>query len=144
MRTPEGDFYVCTMHPSKRFYKFLGLSYPALKHAEFGRRSGMISEGEFLMIKKALEEGQPPPWNTRLGGAVGIHGRTAAPGDGIQKEEAQLGRPKRPNRSVQRIDITVEALYELVRNRRRFDRHRQSPRPLRVSSLAPRPRRART
>jgi murein L,D-transpeptidase YafK len=75
-RTPEGDFYICTMHPSKRFYKFLGLSYPALKHAEYGLRSGMISEGEFRMIKKALEEGQQPPWGTRLGGAVGIHGRT--------------------------------------------------------------------
>jgi murein L,D-transpeptidase YafK len=83
-RTPEGDFYVCTMHPSKRFYKFLGLSYPGLKHAENGLRSGMISERQFLRIKKALEEGQQPPWDTRLGGAVGIHGRTAAPEGGIQ------------------------------------------------------------
>lgn len=83
-RTPEGDFYICTMHPSKRFYKFLGLSYPALKHAEYGLRSGMISEGEFLTIKKALEEGQQPPWSTRLGGAVGIHGRTVAATGGVQ------------------------------------------------------------
>ena len=28
LRTPEGDFYICTMNPSKRFYKFMGLSYP--------------------------------------------------------------------------------------------------------------------
>src|SRR5512134_2597649 len=54
-RTPEGDFYVCTMHPSKRFYKFLGLSYPSLKHAESGLRSGTISQQEYLTIKKALE-----------------------------------------------------------------------------------------
>ena len=77
-RTPEGDFYICTMHPSKRFYKFLGLSYPSLKHAESGLRSGTISQREYLTIKKALEEERQPPWDTRLGGAVGIHGRTAA------------------------------------------------------------------
>jgi murein L,D-transpeptidase YafK len=83
-RTPEGDFYICTMHPSKRFYKFLGLSYPSLKHAEYGRRAGVITDAEYLAIKKALEERQQPPWNTRLGGAVGIHGRTggvSSPGE---------------------------------------------------------------
>ena len=84
MRTPEGDFYICTMHPSKRFYKFLGLSYPGLKHAEYGLRSGLITDAEYFSIKKALEEGQQPPWDTRLGGAVGIHGRTAAPAGGTQ------------------------------------------------------------
>jgi murein L,D-transpeptidase YafK len=74
-RTPEGEFYICTMNHSKRFYKFMGLSYPGLKHAEYGLQAGMISPGEYLMIKKAIEERQPPPWDTRLGGAVGIHGR---------------------------------------------------------------------
>ncbi len=74
-RTPEGEFYICTMNHSKRFYKFMGLSYPGLKHAEYGLQSRMISPGEYLMIKKAIEERQPPPWDTRLGGAVGIHGR---------------------------------------------------------------------
>lgn len=75
-RTPEGAFYVCTMKPSKRFYKFLGLSYPSLKHAEYGLQAKLISSEEFLSIKKALDERQPPPWDTPLGGAVGIHGRT--------------------------------------------------------------------
>jgi murein L,D-transpeptidase YafK len=74
-RTPEGDFYICTMKESKRFYKFLGLSYPALKHAEAGVRAGMISLQEFSLIKKALDEHQQPPWDTELGGAIGIHGR---------------------------------------------------------------------
>jgi murein L,D-transpeptidase YafK len=74
-RTPEGDFYICTMNHSKRFYKFMGLSYPGLKHAEEGLRSGMIVPDEYAMIKKAIEERSPPPWETRLGGAVGIHGR---------------------------------------------------------------------
>ncbi len=74
-RTPEGDFYICTMNHSKRFYKFLGLSYPGLKHAEYGINAGMISPSEYEMIKKAIHEQQQPPWDTRLGGAVGIHGR---------------------------------------------------------------------
>jgi murein L,D-transpeptidase YafK len=74
-RTPEGEFYICTMRDSKRFYKFMGLSYPGLKHAEYGLRSGMISPVEYTMIKKAIESRLSPPWETRLGGAVGIHGR---------------------------------------------------------------------
>jgi murein L,D-transpeptidase YafK len=74
-RTPEGDFYICTMSGSKRFYKFLGLSYPDLKHAELGLQSLLISPEQYAMIKKAIDERQPPPWDTRLGGAVGIHGR---------------------------------------------------------------------
>ena len=75
-RTPEGDFYICTKNRSRRFYKFLGLSYPELRHAEYGVQSGMISLPEYHRIKEAVAERQPPPWDTRLGGAVGIHGRT--------------------------------------------------------------------
>jgi murein L,D-transpeptidase YafK len=74
-RTPEGEFYVCTMNHSRRFYKFLGLSYPGLKHAAYGLQSNIISYREYDTIKKAIDERQLPPWDTRLGGAVGIHGR---------------------------------------------------------------------
>ncbi len=73
-RTPEGDFYICTMINSKRFYKFMGLSYPSLKHADYGFQAGMLSQDEYLLIKKALAERQQPLWETQLGGAVGIHG----------------------------------------------------------------------
>jgi murein L,D-transpeptidase YafK len=79
LRTPEGDFYICTMNPSKRFYKFMGLSYPGLKHAGYGLQERLISQREYDLIKKALDERQPPTWSTRLGGAIGIHGRTALP-----------------------------------------------------------------
>lgn len=73
-RTPEGDFYVCTMNNSKRFYKFMGLSYPSIRHAEYGLQTGMITQDEYHLIRKANEERQQPPWETQLGGAVGIHG----------------------------------------------------------------------
>jgi murein L,D-transpeptidase YafK len=75
-RTPEGDFYICSMNTSKRFYKFLGLSYPSLRHAEQGLQKGIIGAREYVEIQKAIEERRQPPWETRLGGAVGIHGRT--------------------------------------------------------------------
>jgi murein L,D-transpeptidase YafK len=75
-RTPEGEFYICSMNHSKRFYKFLGLSYPGMKHAEYGLRSKIITPSQYMMIKKAIDERQQPPWDTELGGAVGIHGRT--------------------------------------------------------------------
>ncbi len=74
-RTPEGDFYICTMNHSKRFYKFMGLSYPGLKNAEAGLRENRISPTEYQSILRAIQEHQQPPWDTRLGGAVGIHGR---------------------------------------------------------------------
>jgi murein L,D-transpeptidase YafK len=80
LRTPEGDFYICTMNPSKRFYKFMGLSYPGLKHAEQGLQERLITQAEYLKIKKAIDDRQAPTWGTRLGGAIGIHGRTEPPG----------------------------------------------------------------
>jgi len=89
-RTPEGDFYICTMNHSKRFYKFMGLSYPGLKHAEEGVRTGMISSDEYAMIKKAIEERLSPPWETRLGGAVGIHGRTPGVGEAYRQSSVDI------------------------------------------------------
>jgi len=74
-RTPEGEFYICTMNRSKRFYKFMGLSYPGMKHAGYALRAGLITQTEYLKIKQAIDAHQQPPWDTRLGGAVGIHGR---------------------------------------------------------------------
>jgi len=86
LRTPEGDFYICTMNPSKRFYKFMGLSYPGLKHAANGLQDRLITQREYDTIKKAIDERQPPTWSTRLGGAIGIHGRTELPGPDHQPE----------------------------------------------------------
>jgi murein L,D-transpeptidase YafK len=75
-RTPEGEFYICAMNESKRFHKFMGISYPSMKHAKTGLRSKMISLDEYTMIKQAIESRTQPPWETRLGGAIGLHGRT--------------------------------------------------------------------
>ena len=75
-RTPEGEFYICTINHSKRFYKFMGISYPGIKHATEGLQRGIITPSEFGEIRRSIEERRQPPWETGLGGAVGIHGRT--------------------------------------------------------------------
>jgi murein L,D-transpeptidase YafK len=74
-RTPEGEFYICSINHSARFYKFLGLSYPTLRHAGQGLRKGLITEADYTGIAQAIQERRQPNWETRLGGAVGIHGR---------------------------------------------------------------------
>jgi hypothetical protein len=73
-RTPEGDFFICVKNPNSRFYKSLGLSYPAPHHAERALLSGSITLNEYRHIIEAYEHGSRPPWNTALGGEIFIHG----------------------------------------------------------------------
>jgi hypothetical protein len=73
-RTPEGEFYVCTRNDRSRFHLFLGLSYPSIEDADRGLASGLISRREFTSIVRAIQRRTRPPWDTGLGGEVGIHG----------------------------------------------------------------------
>ena len=73
-RTPEGRYYVCTKKRSKRFHRFLGISYPSPRDARRGHRRGLISRAQRRAIERAHRQRRRPPWNTRLGGAIGIHG----------------------------------------------------------------------
>lgn len=74
MRTPSGEFYVCTRNDKSVAYLALGLSYPAIKDAERGYADGIITEAQRDEIIKANQEGKQPPWDTPLGGAIEIHG----------------------------------------------------------------------
>lgn len=74
-RTPEGEFYICSLNHSERFYKFMGISYPSLRHAKEGLIRGIITQSEYNEIASTIAERQQPPWDTALGGAIGIHGR---------------------------------------------------------------------
>ncbi len=74
-RTPEGEFYICSLNHSERFYKFMGISYPGISQAKTGLQRGVITESEYREIERAIQERRQPPWDTELGGAVGIHGR---------------------------------------------------------------------
>ena len=107
-RTPEGDFYICSMNPSRRFHKFLGLSYPDLRHAESGLRKGIISVREYAEIRKAIGERRQPPWETKLGGAVGIHGRT------IEDPAAQPERRNWTDGCIALANADVDELFGVV------------------------------
>jgi len=73
MRTPEGSYRICMIKPSK-YRSFLWISYPNEEDAQRALSTGRLSELEYDRIVAALEEGRCPPYNTPLGGVVGIHG----------------------------------------------------------------------
>ena len=73
-RTPEGIYSVCNRNPGSRFHLFLGLSYPNADDADSALRAGRISKAEHRQITEAIDAGRQPPWNTPLGGEIGIHG----------------------------------------------------------------------
>jgi murein L,D-transpeptidase YafK len=107
-RTPEGDFYVCSMNNSERFYKFLGLSYPSLKHAVQGLQRGIITRREYGEIERAVVERRQPPWETRLGGAVGIHGRTS------EDAAAQNARHNWTDGCIALANADIDELFSIV------------------------------
>lgn len=65
-RTPEGAFTICTRNGESRFHRFLGLSYPRPQDAE---GTPWLAE-----VASAHARGVRPPWDTPLGGQIGIHG----------------------------------------------------------------------
>lgn len=77
-RTPEGTFYICAKNPKSRFYRSLGISYPAVDDAERGLRSGQIDQATRDRIVAAQRRKVAPPWDTALGGEIFIHGHGAS------------------------------------------------------------------
>ncbi len=75
-RTPEGEYYICTRNGKSRYHLFLGISYPAPRDAERGLAAGLIDAKTAARVR-AVRKPQCPPWNTPLGGAVGLHGHGA-------------------------------------------------------------------
>jgi hypothetical protein len=73
-RTPEGEFYVCMKNGRSSFYLSLGLSYPDSADAARALRDGLITRAQHDRILRANERKRCPPWNTRLGGEIFIHG----------------------------------------------------------------------
>ncbi len=73
-RTPEGALRVVTRNEKSKYRRFLGLGYPTAADGVRGLREGMISRAAADAIARAERERAQPPWDTELGGAVGIHG----------------------------------------------------------------------
>jgi murein L,D-transpeptidase YafK len=74
LKTPVGTYRIVRFNDSSKFHRFLLLNYPNVKDAFFGFKSDLINRREFDLIIDALRKGKIPPQNTKLGGAIGIHG----------------------------------------------------------------------
>ena len=73
-RTPRGDYYVCTINEKSKFTLFFGLSYPNTEDAKGAFLRGVIDEKQRDGIISAITKEARPPWNTPMGGEIGIHG----------------------------------------------------------------------
>jgi murein L,D-transpeptidase YafK len=76
MRTPEGDYFLCTRNRASQFTRFLGISYPspaAAAAAVAARKVGAAVERDTVAAYRTRD--RCPPQLTSLGGAVGIHGK---------------------------------------------------------------------
>jgi murein L,D-transpeptidase YafK len=82
-RTPEGIYYVCTRNHRSKYTLFLGLSYPSPADAQAAFQHGSISSAQLDAVIHAHKAKTRPPWDTPLGGQIGIHGGGIAKGDGL-------------------------------------------------------------
>ena len=73
-RTPEGHFYICVKNEDSKFFRSLGLSYPDAEDAERGAADGLITKRQQRAIVEAIRRYRTPPWNTKLGGEIMVHG----------------------------------------------------------------------
>jgi len=72
--TPEGRYFLCVRQAQSAFHLFLGISYPGEAAAERGLKGGLITKAQHDRILTTLKRKGCPPWETKLGGTVGIHG----------------------------------------------------------------------
>lgn len=73
-KTPEGKYYICSRTDKSNFTYFLGLNYPNTDDAKAELENDEITREAFNRIENAERKKLQPPWDTSLGGAVGIHG----------------------------------------------------------------------
>ena len=73
-RTPEGEYYVCYLNGTSKYYLSIGLSYPNIEDADRGLQAGRITQAERDRIAWSIENGYKPDWYTALGGEIMVHG----------------------------------------------------------------------
>jgi hypothetical protein len=73
-RTPEGRYVICA-HRASAYHRGLWLDYPNAEDARRGLGSGLIGAGAYRSILDAQAAGDCPPADTKLGGAILLHGQ---------------------------------------------------------------------
>lgn len=74
LATPVGDYAICEMDRTDKYYKFLKINYPNISDATDALRKGIISQQQFDKLKDEFYRGLCPDPDTQLGGDIGIHG----------------------------------------------------------------------
>lgn len=113
-KTPEGEYFICLKTAASKFHRFLGISYPGVEDAQSAFESGIISRDTRDDIIRRVTTGQAPPWHTKLGGWVGIHGY---PTDEYQRRWISLLYPKPHNWTdgcIAMWNFEVEELFSTV------------------------------
>ncbi|MBI3297017.1 MAG: L,D-transpeptidase [Elusimicrobia bacterium] len=72
--TPEGEYRTCAKHPKSQYFMALKLNYPNAADADRGLKDGLISKKEHAAILAAAKAGRCPPFHTKLGGEIELHG----------------------------------------------------------------------
>jgi murein L,D-transpeptidase YafK len=72
--TPVGEYAICSIDSSHKYYKFLQLNYPNLNDASEALRFGIINQRQFDQIKFDYYYAGCVNPESPLGGSVGIHG----------------------------------------------------------------------
>jgi len=73
-RTPEGEYRIVEKRADSKFHRFITIDYPNLKDADRAYEEGQLTASQWVEILYASTKGIKPPWNTPLGGFLGIHG----------------------------------------------------------------------
>jgi hypothetical protein len=89
-RTPEGEFRFCGKNAKSEYHRFIEIGYPNEEDARRGLREKMISKNEHDRIISALAGGQAPPYDTALGGEVGLHGLPVSCSDATLHHEVTV------------------------------------------------------
>ena len=113
-KTPEGDYFICSKSTESNFYRFLGISYPGIADAQTAFEEGLISLNDRDSIINSAKSGKAPPWHTKLGGWVGIHGY---PTDWFKRVWVILHYPKPHNWTdgcIAMWNFEVEELFGMV------------------------------
>jgi len=72
--TPVGEYTVLWINRDSPFDTFIALNYPTRQHANIALQAGKLSLDQYQQIAQASRLQQRPPFNTPLGGRIGIHG----------------------------------------------------------------------
>ena len=76
--TPLGEFEIVARYKRKdvlsRGSRFIQINYPRVEDAEYALFHGIISSGDRDRIVRAINSGEAPPYDTPLGGPLGIQG----------------------------------------------------------------------